>query len=283
MFRIWTEEEDGVICAEYSKLSRTKLALLLDRTPSAVANRVHVLGLKKGVQRKHTFNNDFFSVPNPICSYWAGFIAADGTIRDKQKHVVISLTEKDKDSLVAFAENCEYSGTIKTRVSNCKTPSKSYSGYRSVVIEVCGASKWIQDLQFNYNVTPRKTLYLQPPVRLDRLNSLAFICGLIDGDGTIYVGKDGRLQFSVVGTEDMLVWVQKCFDALVPSASKLHAQPRCRNDRGKTHWCYKITGFRANAIMKILMDFDIPRMQRKWINVSRAVEPIYKCAYQKGF
>lgn len=279
MFRIWTEAEDALLSVEYSRLSRTKLALLLGRTPSAIANRVNVLGLKKGVQRKYVFDTDFFSVPNPICSYWAGFIAADGTLREKQKHIVISLAEKDKTSLVTFAENCGYSGPIKTRVSNCKTPTKSYAKYASVVIEVCGAGKWIQDLQLNYNVTARKTLCLQPPVKLDASNSLAFICGLIDGDGTIYVGKDGRLQVSVVGTGEMLAWIQKWFDTLVPSATRLHALPRCRSDRGGTHWCYKVTGFRAAAIMKTLMDVDVPRMQRKWANVSRAVEPIYHDRY----
>ena len=47
-------------------------------------------------------NHDFFTVPNKLNSYWAGFIAADGCVTGK--HILaIKLSEKDKEHLQKIA------------------------------------------------------------------------------------------------------------------------------------------------------------------------------------
>lgn len=77
----WTVVEDEILRRHYRNLPLTKLIPLLpNRTASAIKNRAAALDVMREGNRRYRVDDGFFSHPNPLCSYWAGFIAADGNI-----------------------------------------------------------------------------------------------------------------------------------------------------------------------------------------------------------
>lgn len=125
---------------------------------------------------------------------------------------------------------------------------------------------------------------LCPPTNLTKEQNLAFICGLIDGDGTIILSKQNRLELSIIGTGEIINWIKNIFDYLVLNKTKLLAKARQRLDRdSENHWVYKVTGFRAYSILSELMKLQVPRLDRKWNNVKLSCKPIYKCRYWYPF
>jgi hypothetical protein len=73
----------------------------------------------------------------------------------------------------------------------------------------------IEDLAWNFKITPRKSLTLEPP---DLPLSLArhFIRGVVDGDGSVYRDRLQRLNLSVRGTANILRWIKEMADQVCP-------------------------------------------------------------------
>jgi hypothetical protein len=231
------------------------------------------------VIKKIFHNKNFFKNPDPINSYWAGFIAADGCIREKLNQICIGLARKDKEHLQKFAKDCEYKGEIKDRIIKKDNEKFLKKEYETSHLVICGASELIKDLNNNFNITSKKSLTLKPP-QLSDINSLTFIKGLIDGDGTIRLTEDKRLEFSIVGTKEILFWICSIFNVIEPSKTKLDATPRHRSDRTINNcWTYKLTGFRAYSILSNLDRIKSPRLDRKWNNIELSIKPTYNCPY----
>ena len=205
--------------------------------------------------------DDYFSIPNTENSYWAGFIAADGSILELRNAVKLSLSNKDVSTIENFKHHLSYEGPI----SHCSKREKSGAITTQSYIRV--ASKiMVDDLNKNFNITPRKTFTLEPPINLNFENSLAYIIGLFDGDGCITAGKyykkDGSatlipsIQF--LGTYNVLLWVKNIFSQIGDvGESKLF-------QRGKI-WAWYST---KQSVLHIMKDIDkrisCPKMERKW-------------------
>jgi hypothetical protein len=252
--RMWSEEEDSVLREHYGQVSAKSICQYINRTPTAIRNRALALGLT-AEHLSHDVN--FFSVPSLINSYWAGFIAADGCLYNKPAMVTIALKQTDKNHLEAFATDVKYSGRVKIYKS-----SGSYNSDAAAKIAVCGASKWIEDLNRNFNLTPRKTATLQPPLLTSDL-ALAFICGLIDGDGSISrCSNQQTLRVGIVGTQAMLMWVKNVMDTYFPQQFNLNRIAQVRTH--KMIHEYQISGSRAIQVLSDLSKLPIPHMRRKW-------------------
>jgi len=189
-------------------------------------------------------------------TYWAGFIAADGNIGDFRDRVRIKLIASDSSHLEAFKKNCGSNNPILEVHNGLK---------KYVTLEICGVPQWRYDLQKNFHITPRKSLTLLPPRHLSREHSLAFIAGYIDGDGCIFKEKPPtghlRLGVQVTGTYEMLGWIKKMFDEIVPS--EFQASIRCI---GRVY-SYKVVGKRAEVFLKALLHIATPKLKRKWAKV----------------
>lgn len=124
---------------------------------------------------KNTFNIKYFSEYNKETAYWAGFIMADGNIRDKEPkyYLQIGLSEKDKGHLKKFAEAINFTGTLY-----------EYEKGKAVSIQVRG--RWfIEDLLNKYGIVERKSLIACFPKDLPKDLYSHFIRGYFDGDGSI--------------------------------------------------------------------------------------------------
>ena len=141
-------------------------------------------------RRKYNVNDCFFETPNIVNCYYAGFIAADGCIRKYKGKFVetyslsFGLSIKDKDFLIKFLNTINYEGTIRYY----ENKGRKYVGVEIKSNKIC------EDLRNNFNITERKTHTLCPPSLFGKNLIDAFICGYIDGDGSVYFSKNKNKQ-----------------------------------------------------------------------------------------
>ena len=186
--------------------------VLPNRSLVALSKKIIRLYGNLNKQKKYLINDNYFSIPNLENSYWAGFIAADGCIKGKKStELSIALHRKDEVLLNQFQKDIGYTGPL--HYSNYKNEP------RYVTLNIV-SENFTRFLKTNFNITSRKTFTLQPPENLTQEQSLAFIKGLIDGDGSIQSLKDGRVTISIVGNYKILHWIKNIFDALTPGDNR---------------------------------------------------------------
>src|ERR1700733_4833057 len=204
-------------------------------------------------QTRFTHSKNFFTTPNIVNCYWAGFIAADGCIVDA-RHLVVLLKRDDVGHLQQFCRDIEYDGNIYYGSSTLKGRE-----YGRCQIEISNAEKIIHDLNVNFAIHKQKSLtYTHPELQGDL--ALAFLKGYIDGDGHIDVEKRKRL--SVCGTRETLTWIKTIFDEYSPARSSngLIADVRQQGNI----FAYEIGGQRAIKMLEILAAVPCPALPRKW-------------------
>lgn len=272
MKNFFSSDDVNYIRENYKNKTASEIARVLKRSDASIEAKAFTLKLKKGYKRKYSVNEDFFNDPKTLNSYWAGFIAADGCLRGPNLyHLSVCLSTKDLCHIKLFKEDLKYSGPVYFgSIIKKNNPKFKKEIYYSCGITVC--SKKIYQSLLNYNIIPKKSLVLLPP-KLNLLNSLSFIKGLIDGDGSIGISSN-RLYLNLDGTKEICEWVSNIFDQLFPPKyEKFHAKPRQKNrNKNKNHYLYKVTGFRAKKILSLLLMIKTPELLRKWSNVNLSKE-----------
>jgi hypothetical protein len=113
---------------------------------------------------------------------------------------------------------------------------------------VYGSKQLCLDLENNFNIVSRKSLFLEPPI-LDTECAKAYIRGYIDGDG--YLGyRKNAFEFNVLGTYNVCLWIQVTLDI----QGKIYAA-------GNVCWLY----VRGNEVLKLnaICNPEL-QLQRKW-------------------
>ena len=208
-------------------------------------------GLKK---RKYNVDDDFFETPNELNCYYAGFIAADGclSLRDKGE-ISIEISKRDVSILENFKKDAKLEAPIfeRTEKGKFQMVSLRFTSY-----------KMRTDLERNFNITPQKSLTLTPPNLTNDILCQAFICGYIDGDGTIcfYQRKNGfnNINLSILGTENMCEWIKSIFSSLTNNKGSIKPKIHTKIFR------LVFTTKSAREIIKKLFVLDVPKLQRKW-------------------
>jgi hypothetical protein len=201
-------------------------------------------------------NHDFFTVPNKLNSYWAGFIAADGCITGKQV-LSINLAEKDKEHLEKLATLLAEDYQVKTYQHK---EGNSYGSTGNYVAFALSSQQWKEDLEKNWGITKRKTATYRFPEHLEEGLRAAFIAGYIDGDGSINTtkaGKKDKLQVSINGTEELLVGIR---DFLRTKGVEL--KNNIYASRGISVLITASTT--AKKVCEVFYDEDLPLLERKW-------------------
>lgn len=240
----WSEDEIEILHNNYGKLSYKEiLEFLPGRTIYQIRNKANYDGLcSKNNLRKYSINKEYFSIPNEQNSYWAGFLAADGNISKDYKKLSIGLQISDKDILDNFVKDLDYTN-----------PTKVYKDRVSVTInceEIC------RDLEKNFNIIPVKSKILNHPPLENERNIMAFIKGVIDGDGSICNDR-----IIIYGTKELLTWIKFYFDKWIPKTNYkvsevLQVQKHLHS--------YKIGTKRAKFISEKFKDLGCYELKRKW-------------------
>lgn len=147
---------------------------------------------------KNLYNIKFFSEYNEKSAYWAGFILADGNIHSKRKFLQIALSDKDKEHLVKFSNDIEFTGGLYY-----------YEKTNSSKIVVNG--EWFHsDLNKNYGIESKKTFTSKFP-EIPNVFIKHFIRGIFDGDGSITKISKYNYAVSITNNFDILNFISKHF------------------------------------------------------------------------
>jgi hypothetical protein len=122
----------------------------------------------------------------------------------------------------------------------------------------------ISDLKNNFNITPQKSLTLQPP-NLDYKHALCFIIGIIDGDGSIFLqkqkkDKNNSIVLSIINTRFILEWVKDIFGDVGTISYNM------KNYHENTAK-YRVTRKQAESLiwnMLSISELTDVRLKRKW-------------------
>jgi len=197
-------------------------------------------------------NHNFFKNKNPLNSYWAGFIAADGNVSTRGNTLTIALSAKDKEHLHRLSSLL--SEDYSLREENRSLNDKIYKTFSFSL----SSKQWKDDLKRNWNITPAKSLTLKFP-ELDSLeNKKAFICGYIDGDGSICVSNN-KLSLQILGTESFL---SSILEFLVKT--RVLDENLIAIAEHKRICTLSFGSSTAISVLSFLYNESLPLLERKW-------------------
>jgi len=285
----WTKEEDILLVSLLGKTSFEEMAKWFENR-SATSLRNHAAKkLKLGnsyAYRKHTKNEPFWENPNPLNCYWAGFLAADGYICEKQGHeaVKVALSIKDEKHLKKFKEDCGYTGIISKRQSRFSNQEhRPYTTLVSLQINAC--KKWVADMKSNFNLCQCKSKILQGPNLSDDYLKLCFLIGYIDGDGCVSwdkYKKQPTIRF-VSSSHTIIEWVKDIVDKNF-NVSIIKTPKSFNIKRKLTMSTLAVSGLRAAKLFDALSAIDVPKLDRKWKNPEFLAElALYKQRFPSFF
>jgi DNA-binding transcriptional regulator WhiA len=184
--------------------------------------------------------------------YYAGLLAADGSVNKGRNRVSLTLHTNDIETVEGFKNHFDYSGP--TLISK----NKKY-----VTCAISGVPIIIQELEEKFNIVQNKTSILEPPKNIPSVDhALSYIIGYIDGDGCIFKTEYGH-SLTIVGTYKILEFIKKVFSCY---GGEL---PNIRNIKNTNEVCVLVIGgnFKTGKyiyLSKKLLSLNLPRMKRKW-------------------
>lgn len=166
---------------------------------------VNILGHEKtpgGAIKYHYDRDKFKNIETEEDAYWLGFITADGCIIEN-KWLQIQLASKDKGHLIKF---CSYMGLdseeikeiIKDGFGGAYTRDNPVNN-----VKICSLD--IINHLYEKNVFARKSGKEIPYICKTKELELAYIRGLIDGDG--YIGST-QYRMGIVGSKKICEYVK---------------------------------------------------------------------------
>lgn len=172
----------------------------------------------------YSCNNSLFTCDTESSFYWAGFIAADGSLQQRKysKILKITLSNKDKSHLEKFKISINSTHPIKCyKVKPSKLINKEH---------MCSEIQLVNDLLFDslgrFNIVPNKTFtYNIPNFLLNHSLSHHFMRGYFDGDGCITncgLIKNRKIvqgSFEILGTKDFI----ENYQSILINKANLHA------------------------------------------------------------
>ena len=250
-------ELDLIWTAQREKRSKVWLCRELGRSYGSVSQKCRKLGLSfdedEHCTRRMNVDDLFFSTPTPRSAYWGGLLVADGCLG---KEITIELKACDEGVLVEFLRELGHPGALSYRVETKATEGRGlYAGLRF------RSGPITRDLQKWYRLTRRKSKTLEPPDLADPAQILAYLGGLIDGDGAIKLDRDGGLRVRLVSASlTLATWVQEQVSALLGVETTLLAA----TPRGLKIYELAWHGAKAAQVLQAVAAVTVSPMRRKW-------------------
>jgi hypothetical protein len=184
--------------AKTNKYSAPQLAKLFNCSKNSVFYTLYCSSLSLSnlgqFKKKYHSNERFFCKIDYISAYWAGFIAADGTLTFKDNGISIGLNNKDKYHLLKFKEAIQTNSPIKEVKSNNSARIGLYS-------------KELFNSLVKRGIKPNKSLSISHVNIPDKLMP-HFIRGVFDGDGSISGNDKSHIQLCISGNKPFLEQIQ---------------------------------------------------------------------------
>lgn len=225
------------------------------------------------VRKTHSHNTSFFSCPNLVNSYYAGFIAADGALiktsrKDSDRHSLkIQIHEDDREILDRFVSDIGYAGGVRKTLNKINEYRKKPSWH--CYIQIHSIERMQADLKDNFAVVPNKTYRIAPPNLRDIELIKAYIVGYLDGDGCITTG-DTRFTSGVSVSwhscsRAILDWIRLQCAIILGRDPEL--MPKIyQTDRSSSLCSFMMSAYDAGRLILILRNVPIQKLNRKWDN-----------------
>lgn len=271
-YDLWTENEIKILKENAGKISFKEMTKFFTRrTASSLQKKALKLGLSSEIKfKKHSHNDDFWTNPNSINSYWAGFAAADGAIlknsRSENYTFRIELCAKDSNHLYQFKKDCDYTGPV---VVYQKKKYKKEEMQDVAYVNVCSIRSWLPQLKDNFAIIRNKTLRLGPPNLPNDYLKFCYLIGMIDGDGTItYVNGHDSIKIGLYScSRNILQWCKELIESLgIKKMVDIGCESLVRQRKNQNCSSYTAQGSRAIQLFEFLRQFPVPKLDRKWNN-----------------
>lgn len=250
----WSENDIVFLTENYGIVKTKEIAARLGKTQKCVGTKANRLGLTSRLTNKsHKVNNNAFSVLNNNTAYWAGFIAADGCISNKNNYYRLQFAQKVQDAEILEALNKFVDSDYVVKVTD-----------KYAKLEIGLINNWMPYLSEYYNLRPngkdyKKTYDLLPPTLPTLELSLSYIIGFLDGDGSISNRSILRLGF--YGTKPVLSWVSETIHLI---EDKKYILPAAVS-KARNSYAISFTHQRAKGIINTLQKVPLEyRLHRKW-------------------
>ncbi len=220
--------------------------------------------------QKYTFDTNYFKIPNLDNSYWAGWLATDGSINSRPntiyKTLELSLQYLDYQVVETFRQNVKYTGLVHELWNRDKTEHRCQLRINSV------ENNLSIDLERNFNIVPRKTFILQGPNITDSLMILHYLKGAIEGDGCLYhYIKENKLRLSLASASmTYLDWAQSFLNQYFNTTGKI-------KEKGPKHSAKSLEFNKRDSILisSCLSELKTPyHLSRKWDKVKQFLPAI---------
>lgn len=169
-----------------------------------LVKELHAISQTTTKKSKFTCDHLFFSRDNELSFYWAGFIAADGCVFNKEssKQLIISLAIKDKFHLENFKNQINFDGNITGSITKHSLTNEKWNDSIKRTIRIT-SFQIFEDLK-RFNVVNNKTKTYTFPEWLQTHPLVNhYMRGYNDGDGSFYKGRN-RIGFELRGTKEFL-------------------------------------------------------------------------------
>jgi len=276
--------ELDIIKEKYQKADKVEDFIHLlkaGRHRSQVVIQANKMGLYKQIE--YNKNREYFDEPNLENCSIAGFIAADGNVY--KNRLTIKLANKDHDFLCKIRDSIGYSGPISVvdRVIEVKVHPEYQYPARVAKYSILQVScpEYIEPLSKNWNIIPNKSLILKCPNIKNYEQCLAYLAGLINGDGSVSLLKSPKskmgkfLDINITGTKEICEWVKFMCDLIAPYSSKALSNIFV-SETGKrgSAVTYHIGGSRAVIIAQEVLKLQdkILLLNRKWDNARNYIK-----------
>jgi len=269
----WTQEEIDILRNNFlSENGKVRVCeLLTNRTRPAIMTKAS--DLKLNPLKNYYKNENFFEVPNTLNSSISGIIASDGHMYMGNKkdggRVEVYQNTEDEEMLEQIKIATESNHIIKRRKRkyhismNRKQPSIGI-GYSST-LSFYNPHKWIKDINKNWNIPIGHKSYIinSPPIIFNNLDyQLAYIYGLISGDGSVYI-KGRSLTITIRATLPLLTWCKQ----VVSTFLKENLNTTITKEKNSKYLYFlDVNGYKAIRLFEKMRSLNCVKLSRKWDN-----------------
>jgi hypothetical protein len=212
----------------------------------AVAQRAGVPP-RTGWHRRYPLDERAFDKPTAVGWWLIGLLAADGSINEREHRVSLCQTLDDADVLYAFYD---YVGCPERPITilNLSKAARERQLKRRPAAEARIFSKRIVEVLGSHGIVARKTATLAMSPEASR--EPAVWLGLLDGDGSVGIYRDGtlpRVRFS--GTRRLMEQCERFWRQTLEYAEP---RPAATPDR-KGLWQFSLCGRKARSAAGLLI------------------------------
>jgi hypothetical protein len=192
-------EYEYKICGSMQKIA-DKFKVSVDSIYKYV--KIHQIKYDMHYTGIYTCNENFFSYDTPESFYIAGFIAADGSLQQRQYSKILKICLSDKDLAHLEKIKLALDSDHIIKIYDVKPSKLVITTHKCAELSIT-SNQIYDDLQ-RFNIMPNKTFtYNMPEWLINHSMVHHFMRGYFDGDGTISTSsKQGG--FNILGTKSFL-------------------------------------------------------------------------------